>query len=186
MNIGMDEQAPVPGEVPPESEQLPLAPPAPAPPMGWKFWAVMGLIALLVGLIVYYQVEIAARPVPVSLVGTSWTLAYYTVGNGTLVPATAATTATLEFDHTNITGLSGCSGCNWYWYNYTIHAPSISVDPESRTLTMANCPEPGVMQFESAYLGNLENATTVTARNDRLYLYDRDKRLLLVFITASP
>jgi len=59
--------------------------------MGWKFWAVMGLIALLVGLIVYYQVEIAARPVPSGLAGTSWTLAYYTVGNGTLVPATGAT-----------------------------------------------------------------------------------------------
>jgi len=27
------------------------------------------------------------------------------------------------------------------------------------------------MQFESAYLGNLGNATSVTARNDRLYMY---------------
>ena len=186
MNIGMDEQAPVPGEVPPESEQLPLAPPAPAPPMGWKFWAVMGLIALLVGLIVYYQVEIAARPVPSGLAGTSWTLAYYTIGNGTLVPATGATTATLDFDSGNATGLSGQSGCNRYSYKYTIHASSFSLDPGSGTITKMNCPEPGVMQFESAYLGNLGNATSVTARNDRLYMYGRDKTLLLIFATESP
>ena len=182
----MDEQSPVPGDGSTESEQLPAATPVPAQPMGWKFWAVMGLIALLIGLIVYYQVEIAARPVPDGLAGTSWTLEYYTVGNSTLVPATAATTATLEFDPGNATGLSGQSGCNRYSYNYTIHSSSFSLDPGSGTITKMNCPEAGVMQFESAYLRNLENATSVTARNNRLYMYGRDKTLLLIFATASP
>ena len=181
----MDEQTPVPGEQSPGTEELPTATPAPAQPMGWKFWAVMGLIALLIGLIAYYQIETANHPVPVSLAGTNWTLAYYTAGNGTLVPVTAATTATLGFDPGNTTGLFGQSGCNRYWYNYSLRSSAFSVNRESGTITKMNCPEPGVMQFESAYLEDLENATSLSARNDHLYLYNQNQKLLLLFTTAA-
>jgi len=181
----MDEQPPVPEEGSPETEKLPLAPPAPAQPMGWKFWAVMGLLAILIGLIAYYQIETASLPVSVSLAGTNWTLAYYSTGNSTLVPVTAATTATLVFAPGNTTGLSGWSGCNQYWYNYTLRYSAFSLDRNSGTITKMNCPEPGVMQFESAYLENLENTTSLSARNDHLYLYDRNQKLLLLFTTAT-
>jgi heat shock protein HslJ len=180
----MDEQTPVPPEGSPETEDLPLAPPVPQP-MGWKFWAVMGLLAILICLIAYYQIETANHPAPVSLAGTSWTLAYYSPGNSTLVPVTTATTATLGFGPGNTTGLSGSAGCNQYGYNYTLRSSAFTVDRNTGTLTRMNCPGPGVMQFESAYRENLENTTSLSSRNDHLYLYDRNQKLLLIFTTAT-
>lgn len=181
----MDEQTPVPEEGSHETGDLPIAPPAPPQSMGWKFWAVMGLIAILICLIAYYQIETANHTVPVSLAGTSWTLAYYSAGNSTLVPVTLATTATLGFGPGNTTGLSGLAGCNQYWYNYSLRSSAFSVDRSSGALTKMNCPGPGIMQFESVYLGNLENTTSLSARNDHLYLYDRNQTLLLIFTAAT-
>jgi heat shock protein HslJ len=153
--------------------------------MGWKFWAVMGLIAILICLIAYYQIETANHPVPVSLAGTSWTLAYYSTGNSTLVPVTSATTATLEFGPGNTTGLSGFTGCNQYRYDYTLRASAFTVDRGTGTITKMNCPGQGIMQFESAYLENLKNTTSVSSRNDHLYLYDQNQKLLLIFTTSA-
>ncbi|HNX17849.1 MAG TPA: META domain-containing protein [Methanoregula sp.] len=159
--------------------------PVPAPPMGREFWAVMALIGVLVLLIIYAQVQGITKPIPVNLTKTNWTLTYYVNESGTMIPLADGTNVTLQFGDKNSSVLAGYSGCNWYRYNYTSSSTTLVLDLKSKSLTKMHCTRPGIMQIESEYLHNLESTKTIKFRSDRLYLYDQDQNLLLVFRQIS-
>jgi heat shock protein HslJ len=108
---------------------------------------------------------------PESLVGTDWRLK--SIGGKPVVEGTTVT-AVFSGDER----VSGSSGCNRYFGSARVTADSLSVGPLGST--MMAC-EQAVMDQESAYLANLQAATSYTIEGSELRLGPTAGKVALVF-----
>ena len=100
--------------------------------------------------------------------GTIWNLAAI---NDTL--ALVNTSVTVEFTDGKI---GGSSGCNSYGGVYKVSGKKITTD--SIAMTLMACMDPGVMEQESAFLENLQNAQTFELTEGQLLIFSSDGKSL--------
>jgi len=158
--------------------------PVPAPPMGRGFWAVMALIAVLILLILYAQVQGITHPIIVNLSGSRWTLISYAGAEGSMVPVQTGVEANLSFGPAGTENLSGYAGCNWYFSTYTWDNAT-ALHSTNRSVTLHVCDKPGVMLEEESYLEDIDNISVVRFRSGQLTFFDRAGRSLLTFREAG-
>jgi heat shock protein HslJ len=146
------------------------------------------LLPVLAGLMILIPLLVAAgctgkspEPSELQLNGTRWTLTDY-VSNGTSLKSLNGTTVTLDFSDEG--RLTGSAGCNHYFASYEMKGTAITIGPAGSTLMY--CAAAGVMEQESAYLTLLNQATSVTAGNDRLSLADAKGTTILSFARTVP
>lgn len=107
------------------------------------------------------------RPAAVSgLEGTSWQVTGYNNGQQAVVSLAAGTTISLLFAEGKVAG----QACNRYNGSFTQDGDQVTISPLATTRMM--CPEPGVMEQESAYLSALQAATTWQIDGSMLTLRD--------------
>jgi|GEM_PF-1155247 len=168
------------GSEEPESEEQEILPPKPMCP---GFWAVMGMIGILILMILYGQVQGITHPIGVNLTGTSWTLASYADAQGTMVPVNEPGVANLTFGPAGSAVLGGYSGCTGYSSAYernatVIHLTNFSILPDSCNTTLTG-------YASSLYLGDLAHASDIRFRSGQLFVSDSAGRPLLVFNLAG-
>lgn len=101
----------------------------------------------------------------IDAIGTAtWQLSAATVDGAplTLVPAAPVTLARSE------TGVGGRSACNSYFGSINGHGDVIAISQLG--MTEMACPDPGVMELETAYLAALARVTAATRSGERLTL----------------
>jgi heat shock protein HslJ len=140
-----------------------------------------GMMILIPLLVAAGCTEKPPEPADLSLNGTSWTLTDY-IWNGTSLQTINGTTITLDFSDAG--RITGSSGCNHYFASYGIAGTAITIGPAGSTLMY--CTAAGVMEQESAYLTLLNQATSVTAGDDRLMLADATGSTILSFTRTVP
>lgn len=74
--------------------------------------------------------------------------------------------------------VGGSSGCNSYSGDYTIRGNNISI--ESIAMTLMACMDMAVMEQESTFLENLENAQTFTLSENQLVIFGADGKSLVL------
>jgi heat shock protein HslJ len=120
-----------------------------------------------------------AAVTPVPFAGISWTLTTYKASSGSQVGVSPATTVNALF---GVDGrITGSAGCNSYTGSYTASGQNgISIGPLATTLNY--CGEPGVMDQETTYLGNLRAAASYEVTSDgKLHFMDTTGMPVLVF-----
>lgn len=116
----------------------------------------------------------------ISLVGTKWVL---TKLNGDLVNLMSPDLQQpfirlTEKDH----GVGGNGSCNGFGGTYTLTEPQ-SISFSKMMATMRYCEDHGI---ESAFMGNLQKATTFVIVNNELTLIDENGYVLASFKADSP
>lgn len=118
----------------------------------------------------------------IDLNGTSWDLTSY-AQNGSMKDVLADTPVTLVFGE-NATA-SGSAGCNSYSTTYTLNKTAgITFGPTASTLMY--CPQKGVMEQESTYLGLLETVRSLKVEDENMTFFDGKGTAVLVFKTHVP
>ena len=170
------------GSEEPETEEQEILPPK---PMGPWFWAVMGMIGILILMILYGQVQGITHPIEVNLTGTSWTLASYADAQGTMVPVneSGGAGANLTFGPAGSAMLGGYSGCTGYSFAYERNATTVRLTQFSIRSDSCNTSVAG--DASSLYLGDLANASGMRFRSGQLFISDSAGRPLLVLDLAG-
>ena len=88
-------------------------------------------------------------------------------------PVLANTSVTAEFTDGKI---GGSSGCNSYGGAYKASGKKITTD--SIAMTLMACMDAGVMEQESAFLENLQNAQTFEITEGQLLIFSSDGKSL--------
>jgi heat shock protein HslJ len=119
---------------------------------------------------------------PAPLVGTQWQLTGYNDGKGGFVSVLAGSEITAVFEADGKMG--GSAGCNNYATSYEVAGDRISFGPVAATMMM--CPDPAVMDQESAYLAALESAVTYRIEGKQLALLDAEREVVLTYTVGEP
>jgi heat shock protein HslJ len=104
------------------------------------------------------------------LAGTNWAMTFYNNGKDGFVSALEGATVTAVFNADGT--VNGSAGCNNFTGAYKVEGDNITIGPLASTRKA--CPEPGVMEQETAYLAALESAATLKIRGDQLELARAD------------
>ena len=145
--------------------------------MGLGFYAALGLIGILVLMVVVLNYPAARANAGIVMTETAWTLQSYTDAAGLHRPAGSGTDTTAQFGRDG--RMSGNAGCNRYTAAYETRDYSIIISEISST-EMA-CQGPGVMEQESAFLADLEKASSFRVSESFLKLYNNAGTPVLVF-----
>jgi heat shock protein HslJ len=165
-------------EVAGTGEVRPAAPPPEK--MGFSFYAALGLIGLLVVMVVFLNYPAARANAGMAMTQTNWTCESLMDTSGTLIPAQSGTDVTAMFGREG--RMSGTAGCNRYGATYQTRDYSITVSGISATEMF--CHGPGIMEQESAFLADLEKASSFRVSESSLKLYDATGKTVLVFVPA--
>ena len=136
---------------------------------------VLAVLAMA-GLLAACTSVVPASPTP-TIKGTSWLV---TSIKGTPVIAGTQPTVTFGGDLT----VSGSTGCNRFTGGYTTWGPAVAVGPLA--MTMMACPEPGVMEQETAFTQALSAARSARGDDLQLELVDQSGAVLLALTAAPP
>jgi heat shock protein HslJ len=121
------------------------------------------------------------------LVDTRWLLTGYNNGQGGFASVLAGTEVTASFGKDG--NLDGSAGCNNYNSSYQVEDPSASSGAMSVGMvasTMMMCPEPGIMEQETAYLAALQSAAAYEIQGDQLAIVGADGTRLLTYEASVP
>ena len=143
------------------------------------FYPALALIGILVILILVLNVPGTRASAGSALSEGNWTLQSYANATGTLLPVTPGSAVTARFTDGRV---SGSAGCNRYSGTYSVNELLITVtNPVS---TEMFCPGPGIMEQETAYLGDLKKASSFRVGPGYLKIYDHTGNPLLEFAPA--
>jgi heat shock protein HslJ len=148
---------------------------------GWGFYTIMGIIALLVFLVLFFNLPATEAAASVTLTHTDWILTSYANSTGILVPVLTGVPVSLQFATPD--QLAGSAGCNRYHAACSITGDSLNIT--GLISTQMYCPASVVMTQESGYLFDLQRSSRYRIRSTELYLYEATGRLLLVFAPAG-
>jgi heat shock protein HslJ len=155
-------------------------PPAPQEKMGLAFYAALALVGILVVMVVVLNYPAAKAMAGTTMTQTNWTLQSLVDNTGILVPAMSGTDVTAAFDREG--QLSGNAGCNHYFAAYTAKDYQVSITGIGSTKMF--CHGPGVMEQESAFLADLQKASSFRVSEAFLKIYDASGKPVLVFVPA--
>jgi len=155
-------------------------PPAPPEKMSRSFYAALGLIGILVVMVVVLNYPAAKAMAGTTMTQTNWTLQSLVDNTGILVPAMSGTEVTATFDREG--RLGGNAGCNKYFATYTTKDYQLSITGIGSTKMY--CPEPGIMEQESAFLADLSMVTSFRVSESSLKFLDANGKAVLVFVPA--
>jgi heat shock protein HslJ len=145
--------------------------------MGRGFYLALGLVVLLVVLILVLNVPGIRASAGSMMTQDTWTLESYTNASGILIPVMQGPVVTARFGADG--SVFGSAGCNRYFGRYSVNEYSITVS--NLSATEMYCTQPGIMPQETAYLGDLGNASSFRVGSGYLKMYDRKGNPLLVF-----
>jgi heat shock protein HslJ len=111
------------------------------------------------------------------LAGTRWRATGINNGRGGVVSLVAGSNVTLDFAADG--QASGSAGCNRFNTRYSADGTTLRLQPAAATRRL--CPEPGVMEQESAFLRALETVATSRVEGSRLELRTADGALAASF-----
>jgi heat shock protein HslJ len=163
------------GDFPDDPDKSPDKPPE---KMGLSFYAALGLIGLLVLMVVVINYPAARANAGMVMTQTTWTLQSLVDSTGILIPAQSGTEVTAVFDREG--RMSGNAGCNRYFANYQTRDYSINISGTSSTKMFCN--SPGVMEQESAFLGDVSKASSFRVSESSLKFYDAAGKTVIVFV----
>ena len=155
-------------------------PQGPPEKMDLRFYAALALIGVLVLMVVVLNYPAARANAGVMMTRTNWTLQSYTDATGIHCPVITGSEVTARFGKDG--KVTGRSGCNWYAATYATKDYTVNLSRESGTSMV--CWDPGIMEQESAFLADLERASSFRVSESTLKLYDADGKTVLVFIPA--
>lgn len=112
------------------------------------------------------------------LAGTSWSATGINNGREALVSLVADSTVTLDFSTDG--RVSGSAGCNDFTAGFQQDGSAVKFTPAALTRKM--CPDPKVMEQETAFVRALEASTTSAVEGNRLTLRDANGAMQ---VTAS-
>jgi heat shock protein HslJ len=170
-------------ESPPEAGDSPLggpdnSPDLPEEKMGLGFYAALALIGLLVLMVVVLNFPAERENAGLTMTRTTWTLQSLVDNTGTLNPARNGTSVTAMFDREG--RMSGNAGCNLYTARYQTLEYSINITGMSSTKMV--CHGPGVMEQESALLGDISGVVSFRISESSLKFYDATGKTVLIFV----
>ncbi len=146
--------------------------------VGWSIGAAGELRLRDADGTVILRLAVEATP---TLVGTTWSATMVNNGRGAVSSLVEGSEITAVFgDDGRVTG-SG--GCNRFAAPYTLDGPVLSIGPAAST-RMA-CPDPGVMEQESAFLAALGRVARYEIDGDRLQLRAEDGALQAEFRASA-
>jgi len=154
------------------------APQGPAEKTGLAFYGALALIGLLVLMVVFLNYPAEKASAGAMMTRTCWTLQSYTDKTGILIPALSGSRVSARFGSDG--SLTGSGGCNHYSARYSTRDYSLTISDAVSTLMF--CPDPGVMDQETAYLGDLPRAASFRVDDSSLRMYDSAGRPLIIFI----
>ncbi len=157
-----------------DQENHPSGPPE---KMGPAFYAALALVGCLVLMVVVLNYPAARANAGTMMTQTNWTLQSLTDSTGILIPAQSGTPVTAMFDSGG--RMNGNAGCNSYTSAYQTRDYSITISGTSSTKMF--CQGPGVMEQESAFLANLNKASSFRVSDSYLKFYDPSGKTVLVF-----
>ncbi len=168
------------GKVPDEAsaDNGEARPEGPPEKMGLSFYAAFGLVLLLVAMVFVLNYPAEKANAGIVMTETNWTLQSYTDDTGIHIPAISGSDVTARFGRDGRMG--GRSGCNWYAFRYTTKDYAVNMTPESVTDLL--CREPGVMEQESAFLSDLQKASSFRVSGSSLKFFDGAGKTVLVFV----
>jgi heat shock protein HslJ len=148
--------------------------------MGLAFYAALALVGILVVMVVVLNYPAAKAMAGTTMTQTNWTLQSLVDNTGILVPAMSGTDVTAAFDREG--RLSGNAGCNHYFAAYTAKDYQVSITGIGSTKMF--CHGPGVMEQESAFLADLQKASSFRVSEAFLKIYDASGKPVLIFVPA--
>jgi len=117
------------------------------------------------------------KPASSELAGSAWDVISYNNGKEAVVSLKLGTSATAVFDEDG--QVSGSASCNNYFGPFTTDGSSITIGPLASTRML--CPDPEVMDQETAYLAALEMATTYKITGDFMEMRDENGAMMATF-----
>jgi heat shock protein HslJ len=144
------------------------------------FYAALACIGLLVLMVVVLNYPAERENAGLTMTRTTWTLQSLMDTTGMLIPARSGTGVTAAFDREG--RMSGDAGCNRYAAGYQTLEYSINITGVSSTKTACN--DPGVMEQESAFLGDVSRAVSFRISESSLKFFDASGKTVLVFVPA--
>jgi heat shock protein HslJ len=160
-----------------DKEATPSGPPE---KMGPAFYASLALIGILVLMVVILNYPAAKANAGMELSRSTWTLESLVDSTGIIIPARSGTEVTAQFDREG--RISGNAGCNRYGATYQTRDYTINFTDTSSTKMF--CPEPGVMDQESAFLADLSAVTSFRVSGSTLKMFNAAGKTVLVFAPA--
>jgi heat shock protein HslJ len=143
---------------------------------GLYFYFAFILLGCLVFLVIFVNIPAMKASAGTMMTKTVWQLQLYTDAGGGLVPA-GSPDITARFGRDG--QLTGFAGCNEYTATYTTDNYAIRINPPATT--MKQCPGPGVMERETAYLANLNATTEFRVTGTALKLYNKTGNPVLAY-----
>ncbi len=149
---------------------------------GNRFIRILAILVLAVSVVILaiFLFTISVKPPEVNQ-DSYWVLESYRDSTGILIPVIDNAGITARFGGNGI--LSGTSGCNRYSTAYLVQGKQIAIVPP-RLQTRLLCPEPGIMQQESAFLADLSSAAYLQTGGTGMKLLNNESRIILSFRQA--
>jgi heat shock protein HslJ len=109
------------------------------------------------------------------LAGTAWEVTGVNNGKQAVVSVVQGSSLTLSFSRDGT--VSGSAGCNRYSGKFTADGEKVTIRSLASTRKM--CPQPGLMEQETAFLRALRGAVTARVEGDQLELRDAQGALMV-------
>lgn len=142
---------------------------------GLAFFGALALVLFLVILILFTNIPGMRASAGADMTKHSWILLSYADSSGRLIPVIPEINVTAGFGNSRI---SGVAGCNSYSAPYTVNEYGIAV--ASLIKTEIGCPS-GIMQVETDFLNDLQNASLFRINDNRLNFYNATGKEILIF-----
>ena len=144
---------------------------------GTSFWLVLALVGVLALLVIFLNVPGIRGATGLEMSKVNWSLESYADETGAMVPVRTDTPVRAMFDRGGM--VTGNAGCNGYSAQYVIHETALNIT--QLIPRQMSCTGPGVMEQERQYLADIPRSASVRISSDRLRIFDRTGKPLLVY-----